>query len=57
MDEKRDEKTFHDLVQEILDVLFNRNPQAIVNWVNKKRREGWALGEAPLGGVTKKEEK
>ena len=57
MGEKMDKKTIYDLVQETLNMLFYYDSQAVVNWVNRKKREGWALGEAPLGGLTKKEEK
>jgi len=54
--DETDKKTAYDFVLEMLDMLFEYDAQAVINWVNKKRREGWALGEAPLfGDVPKKE--
>jgi len=52
-----EEKTAYDLVQDMLDVLFEYDAQSVINWVNKKRREGWALGEAPLFGDESKKER
>ncbi|GAG62637.1 unnamed protein product, partial [marine sediment metagenome] len=54
--DETDKKTAYDFVQDMLDMLFEYDAQSVINWVNKKRREGWALGESPLfGDVPKKE--
>jgi transposase len=37
-------------VYRLLDLAWELGMQEVVNWVNRKRREGWALGMSPLPG-------